>query len=436
MTTLQQYFETERTLSQTRKDQAQKDFAAAQKAASDARTAQEAQTAAVAAKLSEIAGLRRDIAAAGTPADMDALLVKLRKALGELRNLRSLLLDAQQAQGAAGADQDQAGTANGAATAALATATDAAQREAGRRKKLDDWIAALAAEPLKSVPANAQTVLNSQLFKDAKATGEEIPKDLRDRTLARLQTEIDAQAAEQAAAAAADGDLAKLDETAAGRAWDVFLQKEADLGAWVNGAASRLDQATGLLERAKNAHLTADEKKYLTDHPAPAAALTAEDTLNKAQAARDTAAVKLEQKRAELLTTDIDADVENDPALKPFKDDLTKAETDLGKAKTDFAAQRDALEAWEAAAPDAVWDALAAFDRAGRILNELKAGPGTRVADLTAAESALVTALQKDAKGGRTLDFLRARAATLRGRLSRTENLREPRIARAVRGDA
>src|SRR6185369_7440463 len=260
--------------------------------------------------------------------------------------------------------------------------------------------------------------------------------DLRDRTLARLQTEIDAQAAEQAAAAAADGDLAKLDETAAGRAWDAFLQKEADLGAWVNGAASRLDQATGLLERAKNAHLTADEKKYLTDHPAPAAALTAEDTLNKAQAARDTAAVKLEQKRAELLTTDIDADVENDPALKPFKDDLTKAETDLGKAKTDFAAQRDALEAWEAAAPDAVWDALAAFDRAGRILNELKAGPGTRVADLTAAESALVTALQKDAKGGRTLDFLRARAATLRGRLSRTENLREPRIARAVRGDA
>jgi len=436
MTTLQQYFETERTLSQTRKDQAQKDFAAAQKAASDARTAQEAQTAAVAAKLSEIAGLRRDIAAAGTPADMDALLVKLRKALGELRNLRSVLLDAQQAQGAAGADQDLAGTVNGAATATLATATDAAQREAGRRKKLDDWIAGLAAEPLKSVPANAQTVLNSQLFKDAKATGEEIPKDLRDRTLARLQTEIDAQAAEQAAAAAADGDLAKLDETAAGRAWDAFLQKEADLGAWVNGAASRLDQATGLLERAKNAHLTADEKKYLTDHPAPAAALTAEDTLNKAQAARDTAAVKLEQKRAELLTTDIDADVENDPALKPFKDDLTKAETDLGKAKTDFAAQRDALEAWEAAAPDAVWDALAAFDRAGRILNELKAGPGTRVADLTAAESALVTALQKDAKGGRTLDFLRARAATLRGRLSRTENLREPRIARAVRGDA
>src|SRR6185369_6555801 len=102
------------------------------KAASDARTAQEAQTAAVAAKLSEIAGLRRDIAAAGTPADMDALLVKLRKALGELRNLRSVLLDAQQAQGAAGADQDLAGTVNGAATATLATATDAARREAAQ----------------------------------------------------------------------------------------------------------------------------------------------------------------------------------------------------------------------------------------------------------------------------------------------------------------
>jgi hypothetical protein len=436
MTTLQQYFETEKTLSQARRNTAQTEFAAAQKAAADARAAQEARTAAVAAKLSAIAALRREIAAAATPADMDALLVKLRTALVELRNLRSGLLDAQRIQDAAEADKDQAGAVSAAATAALAAATDAADREAGRRKRLDDWIAKLAKEPLASVATQAQAVLNGQLFKDAKATGEEIPKDPRERALARLQAEIDAQRAELAEAATADTDLAKLAESSAGRAWDTFLSAEAELGAWVSGAVSRLEQAKGLLERAKNAHLTADEKKYLTDHPAPAAALKAEEALDKALAARDKAKVELEQKKAALLTIDIDADVEKDLAFQPFKDALEKAETDLKKARTDFAAQRVALEEWEAATPDAVWESLGAFDRAGRILNELKAGPGNRVTDLNNAEAALVTALEKETKSGRTLDYLRARAAALRGRLDRTENLREPRIARAARGDA
>jgi hypothetical protein len=434
MTTLQQYFETERTLSQTRKDKAQNAFAAAQKAASDARTAQEAQTAAAAAKLSEIAGLRREIAAAATPADMDALLADLRTALVELRHLRRLLLDAQLAQAAAEAGQEQAGAANAAATAGLATATDAAQREADRRKKLDAWIAALAVEPLASVATKAQAVLAGQLFQDAQTTGQEIPTKLRTRTLARLQAEIASQTVEQTSTATAEADLAKAAESDAGLAWDAFLARADSLGAWVNGAIPRLDQAAGLLERAKGAHLSADEKQYLADHPAPDAALDLEDALDTARADRDAAAVALDKKRVEVLLGG--GDPETDPALDPLKLALSQAEGDLTQAETDFAAQRTVLETWEAAAPDAVWDGLAAFDRAGRILNELKTGPGTRVTDLNNAETTLVTALQKETRSGRTLDFLRARAATLRGRLSRTENLREPRIARAARGDA
>src|SRR6185503_19891008 len=112
----------------------------------------------------------------------------------------------------------------------------AADREAGRRKRLDDWIAKLAKEPLTSVATQAQDVLNGQLYKDAKATGEEIPKDPRERALARLQAEIDAQRAELAAAATADTDLAKLAESSGGRAWDTFLSADAELGAWVGGA--------------------------------------------------------------------------------------------------------------------------------------------------------------------------------------------------------
>lgn len=434
MTTLKQYFETEKNLRTTQRDQAQQDFAAAQQAAADARAAQETQTAAVAAKLSAIASLRRQIAAASTPADMDTLLAALRTALIELRHLRRLLLDAQSAQGTAEADQDQAGTVNAAAGAALATATAALQRETDRRKRLDDWIAALAAEPLVSVGTHAQGVLAGQLFLDAQATGQEIPAHLRTRTLARLQAEIDAQAAESANAATAEGDLATAAESAADLAWDAFLAKADALGAWVNGAVPRLDQASGLLERAKGAHLSADEKTYLDAHPVPDAVLDLEDTLDQKRAARNAAAVALDKKRVEVLLAGNDPDT--DPALDPLKLALTQAEGELATAETDFAAQRAVLEAWEAAAPDAVWDGLAAFDRARRILNGLAAGPGTLVNDLNAAESSLVTALQTAAKSASTLDFLRARAVRLRGRLSRTENLREPRIARAARGDA
>lgn len=441
----QQFYESEKAKRLTSKTEAQANLGLAQQAVAAARKERETRNAALAKKNSEISALRRALAEARMPADMDDLLEKLRAALIELRATRSDLLDADETLAAAEADLERARATSASATAALAAADQAVARETERQKRHTRWIAQLAEEPLASVPDRADDVLAGDLFSEAKAVVEEIPQKLRERAAARLGREMDRQKEEAAAAAEAEDDLAELAAAEAGkagkvaRAWSVYRRAEESLGGWVLGASTRLDQAVGLLEKAKDAKLTAQENAHLDEIVADAAADLEKD-YDEALLARDQAVEALEAKKLALRTANVDAtdaDIEADPSLEPLNDTIDVAQEELDTAAAAFdEPARKALEAWEAAVPDAVWDGLAAFERARRILLELKAGPGDRAAKLSTAETALVTALEEEAKSGRTLDFLRARAERLRGRLVQTEKLKEPRIARALRGEA
>ncbi|HEX3129371.1 MAG TPA: hypothetical protein VH394_18695, partial [Thermoanaerobaculia bacterium] len=371
--------------------------------------------------------------------DMEKLAADLRAALLELRKRRSALLDAEEALALAEAELERARAESESAAARLAAAQERLQRETERQDRHVRWGAMLLEEPLVSVADRADDVLKSDLFAEAKSRVEEIPQGLRDVAAARLARELARQSGERGDVDATEDELADLAATE--REWLRFLRAEAALGAWVQGASARLDQAAGLLEKVRSGpRLTAAEKADLAPTKARTDAAAAAKDVEEATKALEAAVRTREAKRIELRAANIeaaDADIEKDAAFKPLQKAVEDADADL-KKKTDlFIAPMPAdLEAWEASVPDGVWDSLAAFQTAQRILQELKAGPGTLGADMLAAEDKLVIALKDETKAARTLDFLRGRAERLRVRLRLTENLQEPRIARAVRGDA
>ena len=380
---------------------------------------------------------RKALANIPMPGDGDPLLLAMEQALVHLADARASLassdLDVQARTAELGRLQAQQAALQAAlteATKALAQAsTDAATRQT--------WADALSTGALKNLAADAATALAaSEATARARVEGE-FPanatpaKDFLTRVRARRSLPQDAltqaTAVEAAAFAARASALAR-----AQRSFDAAAQAVRQ----AFDAAPRLAADTAVLQRL--AALPAPT-------PAPAASFPIA-TVWQHQRLHD-AAKKTERENALVKLAEVDAAAAELRAAQAAYDtalhtamaanpDKTPAELDAGaaKAKKDdlsakqaaLAAKRGALsadethrvKAWFATVPDTLWNALDQLDTATTRLGALVGppAPADLVANLLAAEAALVTALNAERLAQRKLDaaeLARQRAAGL-----------------------
>jgi hypothetical protein len=384
---------------------------AARASETSARNAVTAATLAVTEASADVAVLRKQLAAAKTPADADALAIDLgiailaqRAAAGQLGKAQLTLAEAS-GESALATDAVQALTASAAETKALA-----GEEKAGAARR-GAAIAALGAPPVSDVKAGATALLADPLFAAAKAKVEaDLPAALRDRAVAQA-AEADKEAARRTeirSAARASLDAA-LEE--GGRAADTLprlraklAEAEAALQRHVGRAVADLAGARNVLTRLADGDsaLSGDEHASLFD-PAQQvdreAAATAEKDRDNARATARDALKTLTIERERFIAGDPTANLaaaEADPmtAVGAAKAASVQADADLVAPEAAFtAAKKTLLASWRGDAPDAAWAKLAGFVGAKATLDRLKANPTPLKTAVTGAEAAVLAAL-------------------------------------------
>ena len=313
--------------------------------------------------------------------------------------------------------------------AAVSAAEAAEKAAADAKKRRDDAIAAVAAEPLDDINQAATDALASTGHADAKARIEgALPEPLRKQAVARSAQALAAigRAEDRQAAAQAEAD-AMAEET--GLATDILprlrraeAQAEAGLLGWVDGVPRRLSASVAALKRLADLNtpaLTAEQKASIdADAAARSAAAQAEEQWDDAAAKVAEAFNELEIERLTLRaavpmsTTADEADPTTDIGKAKKKWDDAKA--DLATEDGDFtAAMRTTMSGWRATVPDSLWVEAEAFLAADANLNRLKtASAAPLITALQDAEAELLTALIDDAKRPRRLDWAASRLAT------------------------
>jgi len=348
-------------------------------AASAANNANLAQaTAAFAALNKQADDIRKQLAAAPTSADGDALLDALELLIIRARAKRSAILQTQAELDAARADAAGARTLLSAAMARLAAAEALVKQADQEHKQRAKLKTALGAAPLATINTDADDALKNPPFTDARTR---VNDDLSAKLLARAEERLSAASARiaKAGAEAQAAETAALDERdksggATGQAdkqWAVFARAEAAARDFVNTAKSRFEQAQAKLARvadAKHSPLTPEQAARINDATLKAAreaALTAEETrdatLKDLNAAQDKLAAETLKARADNQLPD---DVQ---AVKDARTALTAAETafktadDAWRAKEiDRDAALAAVDAKQAALAKAIRAAIAA----------------------------------------------------------------------------
>ncbi len=395
-------------------------------AKADATTANQALAQASAA----VAALRKQLAAAKTPADADALAedlgaaIETQRAAGGQLGQNQLTLSEATGKSQLAADALRTTTAHAAEIKALAAEEKAA---ATRRAAA---IAALAAPPVADVKAAATALLASPLFAAAKAKVDaDMPPSLRDRAVAQV-AEIDKEGVRRAEVrAAARASLnGALEET--GLAADTLPRLRANIDAaeaalqrHVGRAVADLAAAEGVLTRLAESDsvLTDEERAALFDtgqDAARQAAATAEKDRDAALAKLRDANQALTIARARFIAADPTADLaaaeaDNTTAVGAAKAAAVQAQADLAAPQAAFtAAKKTLLTRWRANAPDAAWAKLSAFLGAKATLKRLKATTTPLKTAVNNAEAALLAALLlRDARDRRMAIIATAKAA-------------------------
>lgn len=389
-----------------------------------------------------------------TPAAVAALAVALAEATLVLRAAQSALHN--QAVVAAVAAQDRGATEQAAllagaawqqAQATLALARSAHER---RRALIDD---ALTQPPLSTVPADATAALAG-------------PEHLavRTRIEAALPSALHERARERAGQAAALARTASARHTAAQAAVDAEaeagglaanrvprLQRalaaaDAALAAYAGSAAAHLNGAVATLAQASARQgnpLTPAQQAQLNDLQGSARpdAAAAEKTQDDAAVVLASAAAVLRGERIRTRITNpggdmaaMEADAANHAALAQARADFDTAQTAFNTARGAYtAAMRRRLALWQAEVPEALWSEAATFWAADDTLRALQVAPAALVSATTAAEAALLAALEADAPG-RQRGSDAAAALRHEAALAQALGLLEPSPAAALRG--
>lgn len=407
----------------------------------------------------DIAETRRQLAAAPLPSDAEALAETLRDQIIVQRKRRAAKLNAEQTL-------DEVRRAKAMASAALATAEaklETARADLASAEERQDrhaaWSAALTVEPLLGLPAAAEAVQAGVDFGEAAArvtgAGADLPEMLRTRAQQRRIRELERQAERRELvihAAAQHDDQQKSDAGLVGQTHELrtaFLAAEEAFGDYVLRSQQRFEKALFDLTTIKESlPLTPEQQARLTDdslQDARQSAVEAEEERDAALKLVETKRIELVKARLEVKKNNVDLDpagVDAEPAVAEILAASGQLESDLAtkEAALDATTQlnlshRRQLDLWEAAAPEHVWENLAAFEAAKANLAKLVLGPGMLGMDLTSAESALATALSAHNKSERTREYLIATIEKHQAALDFAVTAEEARIASQVRGD-
>jgi hypothetical protein len=353
--------------------------------------------------LQATAAIRAAMAAAATPADVDALKPQLVKAIAGSRAKQAQLVEleaavdaAQTALDVANADVVLATARDNAVNAALA---DATQAQTSRQK-----LRAVAAAPMKTMPTDATTALGAKPFTDAKARIEaDLPQELRDCAAERANVILKRLDN--------DARLVKEAATTAGKAGTFAVADQVFRDYGVN-AKNRFDQAIALATRVADPlqnPLTAAERAEIHNPTLLAQRIAAANACKDVATAQidvDSKQTDLDIARLHAEQTDIDADPEADAAVTSAKAKLKTATDNLAAKEAVLTPIQKDLTDWIGAVPDSAWRNLADFSEAQRLLTQLTADPTTLETDLDAAEAALVTALSTSDKSARAAEAL------------------------------
>jgi trimeric autotransporter adhesin len=377
--------------------QALTDLAEAQSTLATATADQTAATTEAARLSSAATALRRQMAQATLPSDVNALAAQLGDNLLAQRQTvfaglqaGARVADAQAGVAAAQATQTWAAAQKASSDAALATATV-------REGRIAQEQAALGAPPLSTVGADATSVLGGSAFTAAQTRVEhDIPFDtLRTRAAARVararalpdtalageRSAEDQLAAAHHAAGGPDGELESLREqfTRADAAYSNCL-----------GAAAELARVTQLLEAIpETAGLTpAEVAQIAAGQAAGEPAIAGEEARDTYDDARATAVTAWEDARIASLTTDPETDPDTVQAVIDAKAAIQPdVETPYVEALLALLAAQDALAA-------ATATAIAKAEQAGETDPDVSGDPSVVAAqaEVTAATTAANTA--------------------------------------------
>ncbi len=346
------------------------------------------------------AKIRAALATVTTAADADTFEAELRALLVAAAALRVQLRHAQERVAHTRAVVDACGALAAAAEAEVAAAAERTTWAEGHQQLGVDLRAALATPPLSGLVAAAAAVAGGAGFTNANNRIDALlPAALRARATAREQEAAAASSIAAAHHASAQGELDDLDRAlhpvlAETRiSTRAFLDAEAALRSYVTGAATELALAETLLARVV-AHLDLSPAQLAALDPAANT-----DGETAADAERDLAAALADLGTAQRVVDDailgaLVDDPNRDPetvqavidARAALNDGAVQDPVTTARAAYGAAARAD-LDRWEVEVPSTLWDAVADFLAAERILDRLASN-----ADRAALVSALDTA--------------------------------------------
>lgn len=426
-------------------------FTAAQEAVTNAAAARELASDALTRKLLEVERQRRRLAGDHTPAEIGALTEGLRRLLIEVRHLRYALLEREGEMALAEASLEPAGAAAAQARHRLRETEAAFAAETANAARRDGWLAQLGEEPAGSLKTRAQAVVAAADPVDPFPAAQQriitdLPAALLTRARGRAGDELQRAGAAADARRQAEHFLLQLRKSELGPevelevAWASFAEVESLLSGVVLRGQDHFDQALGLLAGiAASRPLTAAEEAAISaaelDGGADAALLEAARDGKATDLAKKMA--DLEAKKLELRAANVDANVDADPAVVLLQSEADDLKDELATVEGLFTpADREALDAWEAAVPDFAWSNLAAFERASELLLGLTTldYPSLGTA-LENREDQLVTAVKNADKSRRTRETLLGRVADSRPAAEVAAAFLDRREAAALRGD-
>lgn len=392
--------------------------------------------------------------------EADATLVEVRKLLGGSEvpanassggdALRDALIDHRDARSAlhlarlaVAASEDRL-TIAAAELEQVGASVREAQRLHGehgaRSQQLATWIAAVGVgTPLAGLPAAATALLAAPAYTDAVAKiNATLPATLRDRAIERIVDLLDDDDAGAAHVAGLSDELDGVFAALGGTSGQVpaaersLARAEAALGEFVGLAAGWLAEASARLSAiASRRTLTTAEAAALATNATRTAALAAEDGYDAAVKDLSTTTRLLERKLAELYAADPDTDVDADPDVIAHRAQLLVAQAAMtmpGTTASDMAA-------WQAEVPEFAWDDLLDLRIAKRLLDKLAAiVPATLASTASAAELALVAALQAESDVDRRLESIDPLVDAASAGSARARKTSEARRRAVIRG--
>jgi hypothetical protein len=397
--------------------------------------------------------IRRKIAETTSAADGKKLFDDLDVNTSKLRKQQAAIAEAQES---IAFSRSRLGGAQDELTRAAAAAQASGNALAAAKRRDDDhtaWTSKAKSAGLSGLPAKAdvsaagpaKTAADAAAARIDGASGGDVPKELFARAHDRRKQRADRLEALDASARGAEDRAA--DEAAktgfGGKTAKARLsieRSEAELRTFALTAQERFDRALALLAGVKNSTGLNDAEKARVKELFDAAKAVNVFTL---ESKRDAARKALEDQQASVDAAILDAlaktpsaDPQDNAKVKTEVGKLGALETALTNADDDYQAQKDKLDALEAAIPDATWALVSDYEEALSLLADLADDDPTALADAVAAdEDAYAKAVRTEQDSARTVLAVGELARAREDLAAAAAQARPARLLEALRGD-